>query len=64
MIDGSPAARSGQLNIDDRILEINGTNVAELPHSDIVGMVKNSGTTVRLKIARPGISEKFVFLLR
>lgn len=54
IIPGSPADRSGQLNIDDQILDINGTIVADLPHSDIVGLVKNSGTTVKLRITRPG----------
>ena len=54
IIPGSPSDRSGQLNIDDRILEINGVSVLDLPHSDVVGLVKNSGTTVKLKIARPG----------
>lgn len=54
IIPGSPADRSGLLNIDDRILEINGTGVSDISHSDIVGLVKNSGTSVKLKIARPG----------
>ena len=54
IIGGSPADRSGQLSVDDRILEINGSNVSDFPHSDIVGMVKNSGYSLRLKIARPG----------
>ncbi len=55
MIRGSPAERSGQLNINDRLLEVNGINVVDLPHGDIVGLVKSSGYSVTLKIARPGI---------
>ena len=54
IVPGSPSDRSGQLHIDDRILEINGVSIMDLQHSDIVGLVKNSGTSVKLKIARPG----------
>ena len=55
IVPGSPADRSRQLNIDDRILEINGVSISDLPHSDVVGLVKSSGTSVKLKIARPGL---------
>eukprot|EP00794_Sanderia_malayensis_P006133 gene6133-6841_t len=56
IIAGSPADRSGQLNIDDRLLEVNGISVGDLPHRDIVGLVKNSGYSVKLRIARPADS--------
>ena len=50
IIDGSPADRSGQLQIGDRLVAVNGQSIVGMHHSDIVDMIKQSGTRVNLKI--------------
>jgi hypothetical protein len=56
IIDGSPADRCGQLSIGDRLVAVNGQSIVGMHHSDIVDMIKQSGTRVNLKIIpRPGM---------
>lgn len=56
IIDGSPADRCGQLQIGDRLVVVNGQSIVGMHHSDIVDMIKQSGTRVNLKIIpRPGM---------
>lgn len=50
IIDGSPADRSRQLQIGDRLVAVNGQSIIGMQHSDIVDMIKQSGTRVNLKI--------------
>jgi C-terminal processing protease CtpA/Prc len=50
IIDGSPADRCGQLQIGDRLVAVNGQSIVGMHHSDIVDMIKQSGTRVNLKI--------------
>ncbi|CAJ0571626.1 unnamed protein product, partial [Mesorhabditis spiculigera] len=52
LIPGSPAARCGRLRVGDRVLRVNGNDIAGLPHADIVNLIKNAGLTVRLTVCQ------------
>ncbi len=47
---GSPAERSHQLRIGDRLMTVNGVGVTGLRHDDIVRLIKESGSQVALTI--------------
>ncbi|XP_055329132.1 membrane-associated guanylate kinase, WW and PDZ domain-containing protein 3-like isoform X2 [Paramacrobiotus metropolitanus] len=50
ILDNSPAERCGELHVGDKILAVNGIDVLHLHHSEIVQMIKESGTSVMLTI--------------
>lgn len=50
---GSPAARCGRLTVGDRVIAVNGTDILNLAHPDIIALIKDSGLSVRLTIAPP-----------
>lgn len=50
IIDKSPAQRCQRLRIRDRIIAVNGQDITDLSHPDIVNMIKESGRQLRLKI--------------
>lgn len=52
-MEGSPAARCGELRVGDRVIAVNGIDIMSLSHSEIVNLIKDSGLTVRLTIAPP-----------
>ena len=49
--------RCGQLNINDRIIAVNGVDITQMHHSDVVNFIKNSGYEVTLTIVPPDASE-------
>ncbi|CAI5447660.1 unnamed protein product [Caenorhabditis angaria] len=49
--NGSPAAKSGKLQIGDRVIAVNSIDILNLSHPDIIALIKDSGLTVRLTIA-------------
>lgn len=53
IIPESPADRCGELKVDDRLLSVNGHDVSNMNHSEIVSMVKRSGLEVTLTIEGP-----------
>ncbi|GMR49053.1 hypothetical protein PMAYCL1PPCAC_19248, partial [Pristionchus mayeri] len=53
IIAGSPAAHCPQLQVGDRVVAVNGAEIADMTHGEIVGLIKASGTSVRLTIADP-----------
>ena len=53
ILEGSPAARCGELQVGDRVIAVNGIDIMSLPHSEIVNLIKESGLSVRLTIAPP-----------
>jgi C-terminal processing protease CtpA/Prc len=57
LIEGSPAMRCGQLNINDRIIAVNGVDITQMHHSDVVNFIKNSGYEVTLTIVPPDTPE-------
>ncbi|CAI2351680.1 unnamed protein product [Caenorhabditis sp. 36 PRJEB53466] len=48
---GSPAARCGRLAVGDRVIAVNGVDILNLAHPDIIALIKDSGLSVRLTIA-------------
>ncbi|XP_050671825.1 membrane-associated guanylate kinase, WW and PDZ domain-containing protein 2 isoform X2 [Leptidea sinapis] len=53
LIPNSPAARCGLLHVGDTILAINHLPVRNLPHPEVVALIKRSGTTVTLTVLPP-----------
>uniref|UniRef100_A0A8C3GBT5 Membrane-associated guanylate kinase, WW and PDZ domain-containing protein 2 n=1 Tax=Cyclopterus lumpus TaxID=8103 RepID=A0A8C3GBT5_CYCLU len=50
IIDGSPADRCGKLKVGDRILAVNSQSIVNMPHADIVKLIKDAGLSVTLRI--------------
>ena len=51
IIEGSPADRCQQLHVRDRIIAVNGRYISpSMQHPDIVNMIKECGSTLRLRI--------------
>ncbi|XP_055760990.1 membrane-associated guanylate kinase, WW and PDZ domain-containing protein 2-like isoform X2 [Salvelinus fontinalis] len=50
IIDGSPADRCGKLKVGDRILAVNSQSIINMPHADIVKLIKDAGLSVTLQI--------------
>ncbi|XP_047516745.1 membrane-associated guanylate kinase, WW and PDZ domain-containing protein 2 isoform X1 [Pieris napi] len=53
LIANSPAARCGLLHVGDTIVAINHLPVRNLPHPEVVALIKRSGTTVTLTVLPP-----------
>ncbi|KAJ0171052.1 hypothetical protein K1T71_013251 [Dendrolimus kikuchii] len=53
LIPNSPAARCGLLHVGDTIVAINRMPVRNLPHPEVVALIKRSGTTVTLTVLPP-----------
>ncbi|KAK3750152.1 hypothetical protein QZH41_004562 [Actinostola sp. cb2023] len=52
IVPGSPSDRCRQLFVGDKLVAVNGSNIAGMHHSDIVNIIKQSGTSVDLTIAQ------------
>lgn len=50
IIEGSPAERCGQLHVGDTIIAVNGINIINMHHGDIVNLIKDCGYSVTLTI--------------
>lgn len=50
IIEGSPADRCAKLKVGDRILAVNGQSIINMPHADIVKLIKDAGLSVTLRI--------------
>ncbi|XP_069834297.1 membrane-associated guanylate kinase, WW and PDZ domain-containing protein 2 isoform X4 [Dendropsophus ebraccatus] len=50
IIEGSPADRCGKLKVGDRILAVNSQSIINMPHADIVKLIKDAGLSVTLCI--------------
>uniref|UniRef100_A0A4W4H9L1 PDZ domain-containing protein n=1 Tax=Electrophorus electricus TaxID=8005 RepID=A0A4W4H9L1_ELEEL len=50
IIEGSPADRCGKLKVGDRIMAVNSQSIINMPHADIVKLIKDAGLTVTLHI--------------
>ncbi|XP_054989396.1 membrane-associated guanylate kinase, WW and PDZ domain-containing protein 2 isoform X3 [Sorex araneus] len=50
IIDGSPADRCAKLKVGDRILAVNSQSIINMPHADIVKLIKDAGLSVTLRI--------------
>lgn len=50
IIEGSPADRSAKMKVGDRILAVNGQSIVNMPHGDIVKLIKDAGLSVTLRV--------------
>nr|XP_061809547.1 membrane-associated guanylate kinase, WW and PDZ domain-containing protein 2-like [Nerophis lumbriciformis] len=50
IIEGSPADRCAKMKVGDRILAVNGQSIVDMPHADIVKLIKDAGLSVTLRI--------------
>ncbi|XP_056595821.1 membrane-associated guanylate kinase, WW and PDZ domain-containing protein 2 isoform X4 [Triplophysa dalaica] len=50
IIEGSPADRCGKLKVGDRIMAVNCQSIINMPHADIVKLIKDAGLSVTLHI--------------
>ncbi|TRY97309.1 hypothetical protein DNTS_020594 [Danionella cerebrum] len=55
---GSPADRAG-LKPQDRLIEVNGVNIENMRHSEVVAFIKNGGTETHLLVVDPDTDEHF-----
>ena len=50
IIENSPAARCQRLKIRDKIIAVNGVDITQMSHPEIVNMIKDSGLCLQLRI--------------
>ncbi|XP_077399606.1 membrane-associated guanylate kinase, WW and PDZ domain-containing protein 2a isoform X2 [Vanacampus margaritifer] len=50
IIEGSPADRCAKMKVGDRILAVNGQSIVNMPHADIVKLIKDAGLSVTLRV--------------
>ncbi|XP_061617912.1 membrane-associated guanylate kinase, WW and PDZ domain-containing protein 2a isoform X5 [Phyllopteryx taeniolatus] len=50
IIEGSPADRCAKMKVGDRILAVNGQSIVNMPHGDIVKLIKDAGLSVTLRM--------------
>ncbi|XP_077069727.1 Na(+)/H(+) exchange regulatory cofactor NHE-RF2 [Siphateles boraxobius] len=55
---GSPADRAG-LKPQDRLIEVNGVNIENMRHAEVVAFIKNGGNETRLLVVDPDTDEHF-----
>ncbi|XP_044124787.1 disks large homolog 3 isoform X2 [Bufo gargarizans] len=54
IIEGGTAQKDGRLQIGDRLLAVNNTNLQDVRHEEAVAALKNTSDMVYLKVAKPG----------
>ncbi|XP_063834877.1 membrane-associated guanylate kinase, WW and PDZ domain-containing protein 1-like [Ostrinia nubilalis] len=53
LIPNSPASRCGLLHVGDTIVAINHVAIRNLPHPEVVALIKHSGPAVTLTVLPP-----------
>ena len=53
LVPGSPAETCYLLHVDDELLAVNGQDVSQMDHSDIVSLIKSSGMSIHLTVQQP-----------
>ena len=53
LVPGSPAELCNQLYVYDELLAVNGQDVSQVDHDDIVNLIKSSGTSIHLTVQQP-----------
>lgn len=56
IVENSPAERCKRLSVGDRILAVNGINITQMNHIEIVKLIKESGNSITLTIGAPIVS--------
>lgn len=54
IIEGGAAQKDGRLQIGDRLLAVNNSNLQDVRHEEAVAALKNTSDMVYLKVAKPG----------
>ncbi|XP_073456887.1 disks large homolog 3-like isoform X2 [Aquarana catesbeiana] len=54
IIEGGAAQKDGRLQIGDRLLAVNNSNLQDVRHEEAVSALKNTSDMVYLKVAKPG----------
>ncbi|NXN14056.1 DLG3 protein, partial [Indicator maculatus] len=54
IIESGAAQKDGRLQIGDRLLAVNNTNLQDVRHEEAVAALKNTSDMVYLKVAKPG----------
>uniref|UniRef100_A0A6I8N7V9 PDZ domain-containing protein n=1 Tax=Ornithorhynchus anatinus TaxID=9258 RepID=A0A6I8N7V9_ORNAN len=54
IIEGGSAQKDGRLQIGDRLLAVNNTDLQDVRHEEAVASLKNTSDMVYLKVAKPG----------
>ena len=57
IMEGGIAEKDGRLDVGDRILEVDGTNMVEIDHEDAVSTLKSTGIDVILKVERNALQQ-------
>ncbi|XP_048088733.1 Na(+)/H(+) exchange regulatory cofactor NHE-RF2-like [Alosa alosa] len=55
---GSPADRAG-LRLQDRLIEVNGVNIENMRHAEVVAFIKSVGAEARLLVVDPDTDDHF-----
>ena len=63
IVEDGPASKSGQLNVDDLLVAINGVDVRSMTHEDIVALIRSSGNQVNLLVDTPPLSDRLSSLV-
>ena len=53
LVPDSPAELCNQLYVYDELLAVNGQDVSQVDHGDIVNLIKSSGTSIHLTVQQP-----------
>ena len=53
LVPDSPAELCNQLYVYDELLAVNGQDVSQVDHGDIVTLIKSSGTSIHLTVQQP-----------
>lgn len=53
MVSDSPAEKSNLLYMYDELLAVNGKDVSQMDHGDIVALIKSSGLIIHLSVQQP-----------
>ena len=59
LVPGSPAETCGLLHVNDELLAVNGQDVSQMDHSDIVALIKSSGIAIHLSVQQPEPEGKY-----
>ena len=53
MVPGGVAERSGQLQLGDYIISVNGVDTRDSAHGEVIDLIKHAGSDLRITVERP-----------
>lgn len=60
MVKGGAADRAG-LEDDDIVVEVNGVNVEQSSHEDVVAMIRSSGSSLEMLVAKKSVYDQLKY---